>query len=239
MLLNFQPINQNKCMIENITDFVKEELISFTGLTRNEVEGLICSKKHKNEWLFWDPKTETQINWFYKSSISYLFTNSIHVLHPNIINDIPEGSTIFDFGGGTGNYSYYLINKKCKCVYFDISFLQRKFVEYVVNKNNLPISIVNYDEDLIPIYNEKVDFIIALDVIEHIPNYEKYIKYFSNIVKSGGGVYVYAPFSTVNDPTHLDDKYELNKVMGNYGFYFVKNIKLNPVANCGYFERKL
>jgi 2-polyprenyl-3-methyl-5-hydroxy-6-metoxy-1,4-benzoquinol methylase len=223
----------------NVVNFVKKELLSFTGLNQAEVDDLIINKKHKQEWLFWNPKTESQINWFYKTSISYLFANASHILNNNIINDIPTKSTVFDFGGGSGNYSYSLIDHGCNCIYFDISILQKKFVEYVSLKYNLPILIIDYDENYIPIYNKKVDFIIALDVIEHIPNYEKYIQYFSNIINIGGSIYIYAPFGNINDPTHLDDKFNLISIMEKYNFKFNKNISLNSIANCTKFTKKL
>jgi 2-polyprenyl-3-methyl-5-hydroxy-6-metoxy-1,4-benzoquinol methylase len=224
--------------MKDVVEFVKKELLIFTGLNQDEVEKLIISKKHKQEWLFWNPKSEREINWFYKTSISYLFTNAAHVLNNNIINDIPSNSTVFDFGGGSGNYSYYLVEHGCKCIYFDISFLQKRFVEYMSLKYNLPISIINYDNNYIPIYNGKVDCIIALDVIEHIPNYEKYIQYFSNITNIGGSIYIYAPFGTINDPTHLDDNLNLTNIMLKYGFKFNKNIPLNAVANCAKFIKE-
>lgn len=222
----------------SIVEFVKKELLSFTGLTINELNEKISKKQHKEEWLFWNPKTNTEINWFYKHSTAYLFANTSHVLNSIILNDLKQNSTILDFGGGSGNYSFTLVNNGHNCLYFDISIIQSEFVKYVSKKYNLPITVLQYNEEYIPIYNQKIDSVIALDVIEHIPEYNKYIRFFSDILNINGSVYIYAPFGTNNDPTHLDDSFNLHKIMKDNCFILDKTLMLNQYAECFKFVKQ-
>jgi 2-polyprenyl-3-methyl-5-hydroxy-6-metoxy-1,4-benzoquinol methylase len=224
----------------NVVEFVKKELVEFTGLSRDLVDIYVKREKYPNfneEWKFWKPDSNDNIRWFYISSRGYLFGNAIHFLAKDVLDDIKKGSSVLDFGGGSGNYSFELHEKGCKMYFFDINILQKEFVKYVSKKYNFDITICESDSNFYPILQSKVDNIIALDVLEHVPNYHKYIEMFSKNLNSGGFVYLFAPFGKSNaNLMHLEDTVRLNKVLKDNGFVYCKSLNLHNIAQCLVFK---
>jgi len=228
--------------IDNVQTFVRNELIDFTRLSPETVDLYLSRKKypqHQLEWNFWKPDSDENIRWFYVTSRSYIFTNATHRLHPNIVADIPSNSNALDFGGGSGNYSYSLVNKDCNILYFDISLLQNAFVQFVTSKYKLPITLLSHDEKFMPNLGEEiVDVILALDVLEHVPDYHEYIKLFSQHSHKGTKIYLFAPFGAGGDPTHLQDRSNCKNEMANNGFNFGYKIPINHGANCSVYIKE-
>jgi 2-polyprenyl-3-methyl-5-hydroxy-6-metoxy-1,4-benzoquinol methylase len=225
----------------NVPEFVKKELIDFTGLSPREVDLYVGRKQYptfQDEWKLWKPDTDQNIRWFYICSRGYLFANAIHVLAPNILNDIPKGSKVLDFGGGSGNYSFALCDKGCSVDFFEVNLLQKEFVKFVAKKHSLDLMALDYNASFLPIISNTYDSIIALDVLEHIPNYDEYIQMFASAIKPGGCLYVFAPFGGGGDVTHLSDKLGFDKVLAKYGFAFDSNIVIREGVNCSKYRGK-
>lgn len=223
----------------NIPDFVRNELIHFTGLSPNIIDLYLSRKGYPNfqeEWKFWKPDSDENIRWFYICSRGYLFANAIHILPNNILLDIPKGSKILDFGGGSGNFSFALCKHSCSVSYFEINTLQKEFVKFVSKKHSMDLKVLEHDSLFLPIISEKMDAIIALDVLEHIPNYQDYIYKFSECIKPGGSLYIFAPFGEGGDVTHLSDKAGINNVLSNAGFVLDKYISINTGVDCSKYK---
>jgi len=191
---------------------LQEELKSFTGLGDIYFKDLLKRDNkypdHKKEWLLWSPKTEEEIKWFYRSSKTYLFGNAIHIMPDYLYSKIKPGSNVFDFGGGAGTVSFTLSKyKTCSVTYFDVNYIQQQFVRYLSNKQSLNIEIIDEDDHCaLPLKNNYFDYVIGLDVFEHIPKYPHYIAQIAKSLKKGGVFYVYAPFGN-SEPSHLIDNY--------------------------------
>lgn len=185
-----------------------DNLLSFTGLSKDKLEFLLQrkSKTHIDEWNFWNPKTPEEILWYYRSSRAYLFTNAIHEIPKEIYNHIEKNNTILDFGGGAGTVSISLAQKSCNVTYYDIGILQSEFVKFVAKKEKLNISVC---DDISLLNDSSHDFVIALDVIEHLIDYRKTINEISRILKPNGNLIIYAPFGKT-EPSHFEDNYNLD-----------------------------
>ncbi|MFX1555018.1 MAG: hypothetical protein ACFFBV_13915 [Promethearchaeota archaeon] len=53
--------------------------------------------------------------------------------------------------------------------------------------------------------------IFAFDVFEHLPDYPRYIKLLSRVMKDGSEMYVIAPFGQ-NEPSHFRDIYDIDEI---------------------------
>ncbi len=221
-------------MDHNATEFIKDKLLHFTGLKPESLQLLLDREKYpnfKDEWDFWSPENEEELRFFYISNRGYLFGNATHILPEAIFKDIEAEESVFDFGGGAGNYSIPLAFKGCEVSYFDINVLQKEFVRFVSSTSQTKINVIDHDEKYFPRTDTTFNSILALDVLEHIPNYDAYVTHFSRSLRDNGRIYIYAPFGAIpSDPTHLDDKHGLDQVMNQNGLYFEKKIALNGGA---------
>lgn len=201
-----------------ITDMMKAGLLEFTGLSELELEDRVQRKKlpFQDEWRIFDPKSPTEISWYYCVSSAYLFGNASHEMPKEIMEDIPKGSTVLDFGGGCGTVSLCLAQRGCSVLYFDVSLIQTEFVSFMARKHNLDISIARGVNPREMEINRSLDCAVALDVLEHIPDYPKYLTQISNSLKQGGKIYYYAPFGH-SEPAHMEDKFGLDKVAADCG----------------------
>ncbi|MCL4415425.1 MAG: methyltransferase domain-containing protein [Actinobacteria bacterium] len=118
-----------------------------------------------------------------------------HYKWPAIKNLIPTTSNlkILDFGCGTGDILQQVIKINPKAEYFgvDVSSLALK-------KAHKRFSKVKFyhaeDGDKLPLKSSSIDFILALDVLEHVYNTERTIKELYRILKPGGQILVSTPY---------------------------------------------
>jgi 2-polyprenyl-3-methyl-5-hydroxy-6-metoxy-1,4-benzoquinol methylase len=227
-------------------NFIKLELAAFTGLSLETVQEYLDRKVypcHRQEFPFWHPKNDADMRWFYAASRSYLFANAIHVLPVPLAREILVGlekihsGRVLDFGGGTGNFSFTLAQRDfgCDVTYFDIGIIQCQFVRFVANRHSLNIRVIqgqadynwefpHWNQVTHAVHNGLMGAILALDVLEHIPDYPKYIERMSGEwLQLGGRMYVRAPFG-YGDPTHLADSHNILRVMQDNNLYLEKTV---------------
>ena len=66
------------------------------------------------------------------------------------------------------------------------------------------------------VIDRSLDCAVAFDVLEHIPDYPKYLEAISRSLRVGGKVYYYAPFGH-SEPSHMDDAHGLLRVAASLG----------------------
>lgn len=207
----------------DVVEFVKSELVGFTGLPRAAVDDYVARKKHPthiNEWMFWKPDTPKDIRWFYVASRAYLFANAVHRVLPKVKDRVRPGEQILDLGGGSGNSAFDLAQMGCEVQYFELNLLQREFVRHVVKKHELAIQIIEPDENFLPQWRPRMvgaDVALAIDVLEHIPDYRPYVKGLAEACMHGAAFYVAAPFAS-GEPAHLKDAHNLTLTLKKNGF---------------------
>jgi cyclopropane fatty-acyl-phospholipid synthase-like methyltransferase len=213
-----------------IVEFISDALSAFTGLTRKRIDEYVSREHypyHSQEWEFWKPRDEQDIRWFYMANRAYLFSNAKHMLPEEVRKELRSGERVLDFGGGCGSYAVEAAWEGCSVLYFDIGILQCEFVRFVANQHQLDIKVYCGDASdnwILPVPDGGwIDAVFALDVFEHIPEYPRYVKRLSEYMKTGGRMYVYAPFG-VGDPTHIQDNHGFEKVMNANSLYHTRKI---------------
>lgn len=190
---------------------VCEDLQDFTGLNNSEFNERMERKGRfhfEGEHLFWNPTSKTELAWYYATSVNYLFANAIHPAVSNMLRHV-ENKTyepILDYSGGVGNNILYLAKKEIKVQYFGIGMAEYAFARYRVEKHG----VEEYVEFKHP-YSAGTGFkfnpidaplprdcslgsILAMDVLEHIPEYHNVVRAMVESLRMGGIIVENTPF---------------------------------------------
>jgi 2-polyprenyl-3-methyl-5-hydroxy-6-metoxy-1,4-benzoquinol methylase len=123
---------------------------------------------------------------------------------------------ILDFGGGTGGTLIYIESVvHSESYYYDLKGVLRDFAEWRVAKRVIPnFYFIDKEDDLNDV--APYDFIVCLDVFEHIENPPKYATWLSSMLRKDGMMFISAPFLASGEkfiyPMHLErnQKYAKN-----------------------------
>jgi len=192
---------------------VCDDLISFTGLSTQEFDQRM--ERHSNfhfegEHLFWNPKSATELTWYYTTSVDYLFANSLHVAFgPWFKGLTKEHEPILDYSGGVGNNVLKLAGMGIKTQYFGIGQMEKSFAEYRFEKRGyLQSGLVEIKtpwseasrwkfDPIVGVLprNGSLGAILAIDVLEHIPNYQNVAIAIVDSLRMGGILIENTPFA--------------------------------------------
>ena len=112
---------------------------------------------------------------------------------------------VLDYSGGVGNNVIYLAEEGFRCQYSGIGVMEKAFSEYRFQQRGyLEGGVVEIKHPFVdgkfdPIQsvlprNESLGAILALDVLEHIPNYHKVVEAMVESLKVGGVIIENSPF---------------------------------------------
>lgn len=132
----------------------------------------------KMDFLHWftiNPKTEEEVNKFYRHTPFEFFKNllkNMDIMHYQILgeNILPElkksnCKTVLDYGGGSGYLSMMLDKLKFKVTFSEVNKISLDWMKYITKENNLGIDIIDLQENKI---EQTYDAIIIKDVLEHL-----------------------------------------------------------------------
>lgn len=119
-------------------------------------------------------------------------------------HDIGPGTAVFEVGTAEGGVLLPFMERGCTCLGVDLAperiELAKGFLanELAVGKVELRCQNI-YDADFLATFSGKFDIIILKDVIEHVPEQEKFVPYLKNFLKPGGQIFFgfppwYMPF---------------------------------------------
>ena len=137
--------------------------------------------------------------------LDIMFLRSWHVR--NTVKSLYSSSdsiSIFDAGMGFGQYSYFIAKRfrSCKIFGVDVKDEQVEDCNYFFKKRgfkNVKFEIA----DLTTIsYNNEYDFILNVDVMEHIVEDEVVLKNFANALKKGGKLLINTPSDLGGSDAH-------------------------------------
>ena len=125
---------------------VLDDLQAFTGLSKSEVmERLrrVGIFHYSAEHSFWNPSSSTELTWFYRSSIDYIFGLAWHGVEPLLRGRmkhrhlLAEGP-ILELAPGAGNNGLYLaMQAKVPYMYAGISLIETSFAQFRAAKRGL------------------------------------------------------------------------------------------------------
>ena len=133
-----------------------------------------------------------------------------------VSNLISPKSKVLDIGCNNGNIRNFLEN----CEYYGID-IDKKLVNELI-KNKVKAKVIDLNKDEIPFKQEKFDYILMLDVLEHIINPEKLLKDSKKLLNETGKLIITLP----------NDYHILNKIR----FIFNKPLTENPFAAYGHLH---
>ena len=146
----------------------------------------------KMDFLHWsacNPKSEDEINQFYRNTPFEFFKNlfkNMDIMHyEKIIGEqvLPElkknnCKTVLDYGGGSG-YQAILLNKLgFKVSFAEINKISVEWMRYLTKELNIDIEVIDLWEKEI---ENNYDMIILKDVLEHLPSVD-HAKHIVNLV---------------------------------------------------------
>ncbi len=215
-----KPIELTAAQGGKVTIDIIADLSHFTGLSTSDVERLVRRKGYTARDEFREV-TDREKNdyWFYIASRYFIFENAVHPAHIDefVKKHIPEGGSVWEFGGGTGNISLSLAAQGYDVTYTELSSLQKDFVAFRSHKYGLPVTILHSWQ---PKPVERFDLVLALDVLEHIEQYDKVLDELCRAVKPGGLIWETSAFlKDASNPTHhIADEHDYRRLMCQSGF---------------------
>jgi SAM-dependent methyltransferase len=121
-----------------------------------------------------------------------------------VTKSISSGTNVLEIGCGEGGVLRPFIEKGAYCVGVDLDGLRidlaNKFFAQEIQEGKVTFLLQNiYEEAFDKKYNHFFDVIILKDVIEHVPEQEKFIPFLRNFLKPGGQIFFgfppwYMPF---------------------------------------------
>mmetsp|Transcript_5056 Transcript_5056/g.8132 ORF Transcript_5056/g.8132 Transcript_5056/m.8132 type:complete len:244 (-) Transcript_5056:95-826(-) len=191
---------------------VRAHLKEFTGLGDSELD--IRLARHgrfhfEGEHLFWNPRSASELAWFYATSATYLFANAVHAANPQVLGllNVSHGP-VLDFSGGVGNSVIYLAQKGIDVEYSGLGMAEMAFARFRVHKMGLKDNVkwhrpaavtanatgLNMLSCLDTDNEERFGVILALDVLEHIPKFHTVVQMMVRSLRVGGWIIENSPF---------------------------------------------
>jgi hypothetical protein len=167
---------------------VCKELQDFTGLSDDEFLKRMMRKGRfhfEGEHLFWNPVSASELAWYYSTSVDYLFANAIHSVYKGVVDYVAkkEYEPVLEYSGGVGSNVLAIAQRGIRVHYFGIGMAEYHFTQYRIMKHGLE-DLVNFTKPFAlktgfrfdPIggplpQDGSLGSILAIDVLEHIPNY--------------------------------------------------------------------
>lgn len=136
--------------------------------------------QHKNVQVRFDQQVENSENYVLP------FIAETHTVN--------AATTVMEVGCAEGGVLSPFLQRGCKCVGVDLASarveLAKGFLkEFVENGQATLLSQNIYDEDFVQKYQGSFDVIILKDVIEHVPEQEKFIPHLSRFLRPGGQIF--------------------------------------------------
>jgi 2-polyprenyl-3-methyl-5-hydroxy-6-metoxy-1,4-benzoquinol methylase len=207
---------------------VVEDLVEYTGLTREQVEALI-RRRHdsfRSEW-HTVPRALHNENWFYLSSRTYLFANAVHDgegVAAATAGSVSGTKDVLDFGGGTGNLALALAARGHRVDFVERSALQKDFVRFRIAKHGLRDRIRVVDQ-WAPLEPSAYDAVYAIDVLEHLESLEEILANLLQSIRPNGVLAELSPFvRNTSNPMHHEAEAAFLCVMESEGFSCAKQV---------------
>ena len=112
--------------------------------------------------------------------------------------EIGPSVTILDIGCGDGGVMVPFLEMGCRTTGIELDaqkagFAKEFLSDYLASGKTSIVNLNIYEEAALATYRSQFDLIILKDVIEHIPDQEKFLPYLRQFLKPGGRIYLGFP----------------------------------------------
>jgi len=231
LIKNGLEINKEFVWDKEIDKFEKEfsqyrnieaiDIVDEISEYKNEPKPLVearlkeAPKLLEKEWFEKNPQTEEDILKFYQETENYIYDlTAVNQSEMRIAEyqevknmiDVCNSKRHLDFGAGTADLLLRLheaIGNKIVLYYHDLPGKTRDFAKWRIALRDYPIITGEELEGMV------FDSISAIDVLEHVSNPEETLARLVSMLKSGGMIYIAAPFEATSSkgfpyPMHLE-----------------------------------
>lgn len=146
---------------------------------------------------------------------------------------VKMGVPVLDYGCGAGDYTNFISKITKNVVGADIStkIAEKRFPELKFKK-------INIAKKMLPFENNSFEVVVAVNVIEHVHDFENLLTEFKRILKSNGTIFIttydvnFILHRILNDPTHVYEwtEVEFTKLIDNK-FKIIKSFKYGSFFN--------
>ena len=179
---------------------VVDDLLAYTGFTLEELKRHLLREPEKHfesefDWV--RPRDRTSLTWFYRASSGYLFANACHPYSEAL--DILTTGPVLDYGAGIGCHSIPLARRGLEVEFVEISRMQADFLRFRALRHGF-----TQLQEVLPFFQGRFDpiqcvtrsyrAIVAMDVLEHIPEYHRIVRHFIEHLAPGGLIIENSPF---------------------------------------------
>jgi len=126
----------------------------------------------------------------------------------NAIKNLKATDKVLDYGCGSGTHGIACAEKGCEVYAVDVSKKMKDFTKARYKLYNLPVKIRSSKQKLPKNY---FDFIICVDLIEHIPEPIELLRKLIGCLKQGGVLYIYGSAQVMYEKGHLPKSISLYK----------------------------
>jgi 2-polyprenyl-3-methyl-5-hydroxy-6-metoxy-1,4-benzoquinol methylase len=154
--------------------------------------------------------------WYRKNSDLYVFAISAYNLEYKRIRSnlrvlrFARGSCL-DYGAGNGELILELARRGHPATYFDVEGESMRFAKQRAQQQGYAVQFLHSKEDLIKASQDRrFDTIYSLDVLEHLPDLARELKFLSSLLNRGGLLIFDVPAgSTKSHPMHLNHRLDV------------------------------
>jgi 2-polyprenyl-3-methyl-5-hydroxy-6-metoxy-1,4-benzoquinol methylase len=143
---------------------------------------------------------------FFYTILGIMFLREWHVKRAlrELLRGKKESFTMFDAGSGFGQYSYYSARHFPPATIYAVDVKDEQIADCRSFFSKMELNNVSFEiEDLtIPKHTGRFDFILSVDVMEHIHDDVQVLKNFHQALKSGGKVLINTPSNLGGSDAH-------------------------------------
>lgn len=223
-----------KKMLKPEYEGVFVDLVAFTGMKPIDLCYHIwkSGNRVRDEYNLVNPDGALEQELFYRCCREYLFLNAMRPVWDKMVLHFEgkKNQRVLDFAGGMGNDSTWLSRQSYDVVYHEIGIVQREFMNFRVERNRLNLEVFQpyLEGEFSPfaILRPKFDCIILRDVLEHIPNYESFLKMLTKMIEGQGYILEQTPWNgfekeknrELYSPLHQKEGKKLSFIFEELGF---------------------
>lgn len=205
-----------------------DNLMEYFNLDKKEVRWLLKSGNRLNNdfWYILNPKTEKEIEEFYKKTPFYVFElvfyhakKTQRMLRSEIIK-LTKGK-VLDYGGGIGDLSIDLSKKGFSIDYADIYGNTFEFAKWLFQKKGCNIKMIDLNKEKLL---QKYNTIICIDVIEHIVSPKIVLENLVAHLENNGRLIITNLNAPVlkEHPMHIKMKFNSEEYLNSLGLFKAK-----------------